>query len=204
MSPSKMVNDRIELLKFTFEFGKLASEDFWLAGLNMSNPVIFDIGCHKGQDADFYLKKGFTVVAVEASPALCESLKRRFSDQIANDHFILVEKAIAEKEGEVEFFVNDKVSVWGTIRPEWAKRNENAGASSTVIRVPSVNFATLIEQYGVPYFLKIDIEGADLLCLEGLLPLKSVRGLFRWKSSTGRSCSKRWAFSRGWATRSFA
>ena len=37
--------------------------------------LIFDVGCNDGQDSDFYLKKGFRVVAVEANPALCELLK---------------------------------------------------------------------------------------------------------------------------------
>jgi hypothetical protein len=32
---------------------------------NVAN-LIFDLGSHNGQDSDFYLKKGFTVVAVEA------------------------------------------------------------------------------------------------------------------------------------------
>jgi hypothetical protein len=44
-------------------------------------------------------------------------------------------------------------------------------------RVPSINeitisgipFYRLLEAYGVPYYMKIDIEGADTLCLEGLL-----------------------------------
>jgi hypothetical protein len=40
--------------------------------------LIYDLGCHNGQDSDFYLKKGFTVVAAEAYPGLCDRLKLRF------------------------------------------------------------------------------------------------------------------------------
>jgi FkbM family methyltransferase len=135
----------------------------------MRESLIFDIGCHDGQDSDFYLKKGFTVVAVEANPALCVDLRRQFAAAIAEGRFVLVEQAIAEREGEVEFFVNLKASIWGTIRENWADRNAAIGAESKKIVVPSVKFASLIEQFGVPHYLKIDIEGADLLCLEGLL-----------------------------------
>jgi hypothetical protein len=53
--------------------------------------LIFDIGCHEGQDSDFYLRKGFTVVAVEANPALCVQLKQRFSQEIEDGQFTLVE-----------------------------------------------------------------------------------------------------------------
>src|SRR5581483_11697080 len=40
--------------------------------------------------------------------------------------------------------------------------------SAEVISVPGVHFSTLIAQYGTPYYLKIDIEGADHLCIESL------------------------------------
>jgi FkbM family methyltransferase len=70
----------------------------------MERGLIFDVGCHKGEDSDFYLKKGFRVVAVEAHPSLCLDLRQRFSKQIADGSFVLVDKAIAENEGEVRFY----------------------------------------------------------------------------------------------------
>jgi FkbM family methyltransferase len=139
----------------------------------LSGPLIFDIGCHTGEDSDFYLRKGFTVVAAEANPALCAQLKLRFSNQIAEQRFFLIEKAIAEQAGEVAFYINTNATVWGTIRENWARRNARWGAASEKIIVPSVRFSSLIEEFGVPYYLKIDIEGADLLCLDGLLSFKS-------------------------------
>jgi methyltransferase FkbM-like protein len=35
--------------------------------------------------------------------------------------------------------------------------------------VPMIPFSSLIDRFGVPYSLKIDIEGADILCLEALM-----------------------------------
>ena len=35
--------------------------------------------------------------------------------------------------------------------------------------MPSIPFSWLTDQLGVPYYLKIDIEGADVLCLEDLM-----------------------------------
>ncbi|HKF56732.1 MAG TPA: hypothetical protein VKJ45_14845 [Blastocatellia bacterium] len=32
--------------------------------------LIYDVGPHLGEDTDFYLQKGFTVVAIKANPAL--------------------------------------------------------------------------------------------------------------------------------------
>jgi FkbM family methyltransferase len=134
--------------------------------------LIFDVGCNNGQDAEFYLRKGFRVIGVEANPALCSDLKNRFSAQIDDGTFVLIDKAIAEHDGEVQFFVNEKADIWGTIRADQADRNAAMGAPSTKIVVPSITFASLIERFGVPYYLKIDIEGADLLCLEGLVKFR--------------------------------
>lgn len=138
-----------------------------------TSDLIFDIGCHAGEDSDFYLKKGFRVVAVEANPDLCSQLKTKFADQIAAGQFTLVEKAVADKDGEVEFYTSADATIWGTIKPDWAKRNEAFGVQSIKAIVPATSFLTLIKQYGVPHYLKIDIEGADMLCIDGLFSILS-------------------------------
>jgi FkbM family methyltransferase len=131
--------------------------------------LIYDLGCHNGQDSDFYLKKGFTVVAVEAYPGLCERLKLRFRREIDEGRFVLVEKAIGERFGEAEFFVNTQRSIWGTTSSEFMERSNAKGSEWTKTVVPMIPLSSLIDRFGVPYYLKIDIEGADILCLETLM-----------------------------------
>ena len=65
--------------------------------------IIFDIGMHRGEDTDFYLKKGFTVVGVEANPALVQECRKRFQSQIENGQLHIIDKAIAEVAGEISF-----------------------------------------------------------------------------------------------------
>lgn len=130
--------------------------------------LIFDVGAHQGEDTEFYLRKGFRVVAVEASPGLAAGLRNRFAAEIASGHLSVVHAAIAERTGRVTFFENTRNSVWGTTRPEWAERNDRAGSPSRRIEVDGVAFETLLHDFGMPYFLKVDIEGSDLLCLAAL------------------------------------
>lgn len=80
----------------------------------------------------------------------------------------MIEAAIAENPGEVDFYVNKSMSVWGTIRPEFVER-ASLGYPSQLVRLKALTFAQVLMKYGVPYHLKIYIEGADLLCLEGLM-----------------------------------
>ena len=134
----------------------------------VNSQLIYDVGAHLGEDTDFYLRKGFQVVAIEANPDLADKLKQRFQSNICDGTLAVIDAAIAESPGEVDFYINQTRSVWGTIRPKWAERNEVLGSPSKRVRVKATTFAEVISQHGVPYYLKIDIEGADVLCLEGL------------------------------------
>lgn len=48
----------------------------------MNAQLIYDVGGHLGEDTDFYLKKGFKVVAIEANPGLAERLSERFRSNL--------------------------------------------------------------------------------------------------------------------------
>jgi FkbM family methyltransferase len=133
------------------------------------NDLIIDLGMHLGEDTDFYLKKGFRVIAVEANPVLVARCRARFADAIGEGRLIILSGAIGpESPGkEISFFVN-KLSIWGTINSSWALRNERLGMSSSVITVPRLNLEEVFS-YGMPYYLKMDIEGGEGQVLEFFL-----------------------------------
>lgn len=130
--------------------------------------VVFDVGAHKGEDSDFYLKLGYSVVAIEANPYLAENLRKRFSSEISEGRYTLIDKAVGESGETITFYVNEDVSVWGTANREWAERNRRRGTHSKAIQVDSIRFSDVVKQHGCPHYLKVDIEGADMLCIEGL------------------------------------
>ena len=129
--------------------------------------MIFDFGGHVGQDTDYYLKLGFRVVTVEPNPELAARLRNRFREQIASGALSVVEAAIAEKPGTGSFFKFEK-SVFGTISPDWTARNTQMGAKFEEIQVEYMTVAQLFDQFGCPYYMKLDIEGADIICVEAL------------------------------------
>jgi FkbM family methyltransferase len=138
------------------------------------NDLIYDIGMHKGEDAEFYLRKGFRVVAFEADPDLIVSCKERLKEFLERGKLTIVEGAIvpAEPNGTfpktVRFYKNRDVSVWGTVLADWAERNACIGTPSSIIEVKAVDFSGAIRKYGVPHFMKIDIEGCDAVCIAAL------------------------------------
>ena len=136
--------------------------------------MIFDVGMHKGEDTDFYLSKGFKVVAFEADPDLIKKSKSRFKKEIENGDLIIVEGAIVDKNfnKKIKFYKNKLNTVWGTVLREWAERNKADGAESECIEVDAINFKEWLIKFGIPYYLKIDIEGMDIVCCEALLSLE--------------------------------
>jgi FkbM family methyltransferase len=134
----------------------------------MQDDLIYDIGLHRGLDTEFYLAKGFRVVAVEADKDLAAAARTKFAGALRDGRLQLVEAAIAERAGTVRFFRNNSNSEWGTIDPGFAERNERFGAASEVVEVPAITFADLLARHGVPYYVKVDIEGADDLCIAAI------------------------------------
>jgi 16S rRNA A1518/A1519 N6-dimethyltransferase RsmA/KsgA/DIM1 with predicted DNA glycosylase/AP lyase activity len=99
--------------------------------MNKDKKVVFDVGMHKGEDTDFYLQKGFNVVAFEANPELVKFCENKFANEIKEERLIIVEGAIIDPEFDSDssnpnilFYRNINMSVWGTIDSNWAKRNE--------------------------------------------------------------------------------
>lgn len=131
-----------------------------------SDDLIFDVGMNVCEDTDYYLKKGFRVVAIDANPAVCRDAERRYAGAIAAGQLTIVNRAITRSKASQPFFVCTNNSAWSTtlsrLRNFWAAR----GAQFEEIDVPALTPSELVAQYGVPYYAKIDIEGCDLLCLD--------------------------------------
>jgi FkbM family methyltransferase len=133
--------------------------------------LIFDVGCNNGDDTDFYLRKGFRVVAIDADRQLCDQVSKRFADEIALARCTVVWGAVADRGGEsVEFHICNELSDWNTVDPYFVERNKKAGKTYRTVSVPTVNVADIMETQGTPYYLKIDVEGADAV------PLKNLQG----------------------------
>ena len=130
--------------------------------------MIFDVGMHKGEDTAYYLRKGYMVVGFEADPHLVQTCRARFKDEIAERRLVIVEGAIAPPELESRItFYRSSLSVWGTIDPSWNERN-SAAAKSESILVDRVDIDECLEKFGMPFYMKIDVEGVDTYILNRL------------------------------------
>lgn len=138
--------------------------------------LIYDVGLHHGQDTDFYLKKGFDVVAFEANPENAAVCREKFAGALRSGQLNIVEGAIVEDRSQTEviFYRNKDHSLWGSTAEDWAYRNEVMGTSNEIIKVRAVNFGECLKKYGVPFYLKADIVGSEMICLRALRQFENV------------------------------
>jgi FkbM family methyltransferase len=140
----------------------------------MQRTLVYDVGLHKGEDTDFYLRMGYQVVAIEANGELVENATRRFEDAITRGKLRVIHGAVAPASmgNKVVFYKNRDQLAWSTVRPEWASRNENLGSPSEQSEVKRVDIAEVFRSHGIPFYLKIDVEGVDRVVLEALKMFK--------------------------------
>lgn len=135
--------------------------------LRDGTPIIFDVGLHHGDDTDFYLKKGFDVVAVEADPRHVNAARIRFAGALAEKRLAIVSAAVASEPGQIDFYVNLEKDDWSSTDPAYGARS---GTRHERISVPAVTFDSLYSQVaGRVHYVKTDIEGGDIHVLEGLM-----------------------------------
>ena len=132
--------------------------------------LIFDIGMHYGLDSEFYLLKGFRVVAVEANPTLVQAAREKFAPYLQTGQLTIVDAGIWHTAGCLTFYRNLDKDDWSSFRRDIGTRD---GTRFEEIAVECITVATLFGRYGVPYYMKIDAEGADQIILNDMASLEA-------------------------------
>jgi FkbM family methyltransferase len=127
--------------------------------------LIYDVGLHNGDDTAYYLALGYRVVAIEADPNLADLGRKRFRIPIMHDHLQILNVGVAERVGVLPFWVCEGKTEWSSFDQTSASRS---GRKCHSVHVRCVPFGDIVREYGVPHYLKIDIETHDRTCLEGL------------------------------------
>ena len=130
----------------------------------MDEGLVYDVGGHEGSDTAHYLSLGYRVVCIEAAPNLAEQLVGRFRRQIADGTCRVLNVAIADVNGHLPFYLSSQPG-FNSFDRSLAGRD---GCHVSEVTVSARTFGSILAEHGVPYFLKIDIEGSDHVCLNAL------------------------------------
>jgi FkbM family methyltransferase len=130
----------------------------------MEPDLIYDVGMHDGSDTAYYLHKGYRVVGIEADPAMVAVAAARFKPEISAGRLIILNVAIAESKGTMPFYLFDKLTQFNSFCPS----PECLKLTHRIVHMPCDTFGSVLSRYGVPFYLKVDIEGKDACCVEAL------------------------------------
>jgi FkbM family methyltransferase len=115
---------------------------------------------HNGDDTAFYLACGHRVLAVEADPDLVAAADKRFKREIESKQLLILNVGIAEHSTTAEFWINEVASHFNSFNRETSAR---IGQPHHSIWIQCRRLDEIISEYGVPFYLKIDIEGHDIV-----------------------------------------
>jgi FkbM family methyltransferase len=122
--------------------------------------LVYDVGANNGDDVEYYLKKGLKVVAIEANPTLASAIRSRFADPVRRGALTVLNVAVGSKSGRALFYVsmdNDKI---GSLT-----RPPDCFGDLIEVDVEVRTLSSIIDEFGDPAFVKVDIEGLDAAIL---------------------------------------
>lgn len=140
--------------------------------------LIIDIGANEGMLTHLFSQLSQRVIAVEPSARNLEILRVKFSG-IKN--VIILPVAVSNTNGEQLWYEDVTNFAMGTLSRKWndIKPGRTQSTLSTTF-IKTVTLDALLQRFGVPDYIKIDVEGNELQVLSGLskrVPLLSFEAI---------------------------
>lgn len=141
--------------------------------------MFFDIGSNVGDWATANIARCDRILSVEASPLTFQKLKNKCK----HDRIVLLNYAVCNNGGEDITFYHANCDVLSTLNKDWLTKETSRFCNQryTEVVCKTITIDALIQQYGVPDLIKIDVEGGEFQTISSLT--QKVKLLcFEWAS----------------------
>jgi len=158
---------------------------------NINNKVHFDIGANIGNYSKSLLLSDKTIdkiICVEANPNIIPSFQNNLNE--FKDKIEIINKATSfDNNKEIDFYICKKFDVLSTCDTYWieySRFNINNRADGVSlddwepIKIKTTTIDDLVEEYGIPEKIKIDVEGYEFNVLKGMKKFYGCEICFEW------------------------
>lgn len=127
--------------------------------------LIFDIGACYGDKTDKFSRLAENVIAFEPNPTLYSKLQEKYK----NTNVLVDKRAISHIRGTQEFMISDYDYI-STLSTEWVNKSRFTDSYSwyNTIPVETITLHDLVDEFGEPDYIKLDIEGYEHKILQNL------------------------------------
>lgn len=145
--------------------------------------LLFDIGANRGDATHAGLALGFTkIIALEPAPRIYRQLVSQF---IYNDKVVPLKLAVSDScDDQIEFYEAEEDGL-SSLNKDWltSEGMPYAGKPYRTIKATTITVDKLVDIYGTPDLMKIDVEGAEWSVFRGMS--KNYGKLaFEWTDAT--------------------
>ena len=127
--------------------------------------LFFDIGAHLGDKSKELIKKKINVVMIEPQPECIRILRELYS---ANPLVTIIPKGLGRSNQKLEMSINTKQPVISTFAEHWKTGRFSYSNWDKKIMVDVTTLDDLINKFGEPNYIKIDVEGFEHEVILGL------------------------------------
>jgi FkbM family methyltransferase len=134
-----------------------------------SDVLVFDIGANVGMFSEIFSSLGAKVVALEPNSDCVRHIQLSYPDAGIE----VIQAVAGATNGLATINLSDERDDISSVSNDWIEaikqeHHEYEGLWSRRVAIPMLTLDTLIQYYGKPYFIKIDVEGFEESVLEGL------------------------------------
>jgi FkbM family methyltransferase len=162
----------IKLLKSRFQSSKEKERiekrrNFYLQFLK-PNSVFFDIGANYGNRIEPLINENIKIIAIEPQVECIKYLRKRYGGKIT-----ILQNGVGEKREDKIMYVSSNANILSSFSKDWINATKLSGRFKNISwnetrSIEMITLDYLIETYGKPAFIKIDVEGYELEVLKGL------------------------------------